>query len=276
MLLSAISQLRARPASEIGVGENTPVISCAPYVLPRRRIVTLSCGGAGRFYWEPHTHSEHELFWDVTGGPMLVSTPGRMWVVPPGGGLWIPAGTPHDVHLGEATRFEASFIAPSWCDLPAGVRALRVPRVACEIMSFLTLGAMAGEVRARAEQLVVDILAIHDDEVIDLPMPLDPRLRRVVQFVLGDLAADRTLEAWSAIAAMSPRNFTRRFRAETAMSFGDWRTLARMRLATTLLAGGEPVARVAARIGYANPSAFTAAFRRVTGRTPAAIAAVAL
>ena len=40
--------------------------------------------------------------------------------------------------------------------------------------------------------------------------------------------------------------------------------------AIALLAEGYSVSQVADRVGYATPSAFVAAFRRVTGHTPAA------
>ena len=38
-----------------------------------------------------------------------------------------------------------------------------------------------------------------------------------------------------------------------------------------MLAAGEPVSRVAGRVGYDTPSAFVAAFRRETGQTPGAL-----
>jgi AraC-like DNA-binding protein len=52
------------------------------------------------------------------------------------------------------------------------------------------------------------------------------------------------------------------------MSFGQWRTQARMRAAVADLADGLPVGVVARRVGYATASAFVSAFRRCTGRTP--------
>jgi AraC-like DNA-binding protein len=42
-----------------------------------------------------------------------------------------------------------------------------------------------------------------------------------------------------------------------------------MQAALPLLAAGDPVSRVAPRVGYETPSAFVAAFRRETGVTPA-------
>ncbi|GES29907.1 helix-turn-helix domain-containing protein [Streptomyces angustmyceticus] len=54
------------------------------------------------------------------------------------------------------------------------------------------------------------------------------------------------------------------------MPFGQWRTRVRLRAAMPLLAGGATVAAVAARVGYASPSAFVAAFRRAVGVPPGA------
>lgn len=56
----------------------------------------------------------------------------------------------------------------------------------------------------------------------------------------------------------------------TGLPSGRWRTLLRLQSALPLLAGGEVVGRIAARVGYETPSAFIAAFRRGTGTTPAA------
>jgi AraC-like DNA-binding protein len=54
------------------------------------------------------------------------------------------------------------------------------------------------------------------------------------------------------------------------MTFGSWRTQVRLRASLPLLAAGMPVATAARRVGYATPSAFVAAFRRVTNTTPGA------
>ncbi|MEV0405653.1 helix-turn-helix domain-containing protein [Actinoallomurus sp. NPDC050550] len=54
------------------------------------------------------------------------------------------------------------------------------------------------------------------------------------------------------------------------MTFGRWRTQARLRSALVLLARGTPVAVVARRVGYATPSAFVAVFHRALGVSPGA------
>ena len=52
------------------------------------------------------------------------------------------------------------------------------------------------------------------------------------------------------------------------MSVGTWRQRARLVAALELLAGGEPVGRVAAAVGYSTPSAFGAMFVRHMGTSP--------
>jgi len=275
MLLSKFNHLQARPAVHAELTESADAPVSQIYVPAGRRLITLGCGGAGRFHWEPHRHHEHELFWGVRGGPMLVVAAGRLWVIPPGGALWVPAGVPHEVHLSEATRFEATFVDTRWKTEWVQVQPVAVPRVAAELFDFLSFGTMATEMRDRAEQLVLDVVGLQGESLIDLPMPRDPRLVRVVQIALADLSIERSLDEWCALAAMSQRNFTRRFRAETRMSFTEWRTVARMRVASAMVAAGEPLGVVAARVGYQTPSAFISAFRRVTGRTPGSLVRLA-
>ncbi|WP_342212545.1 AraC family transcriptional regulator [Serratia fonticola] len=72
----------------------------------------------------------------------------------------------------------------------------------------------------------------------------------------------------AAEAGMSRRTFTRVFRAQTGVSFSEWRQQACLLAAITRLNNGESVTRVALDLGYGSSSAFTALFRRVLGVPP--------
>lgn len=72
----------------------------------------------------------------------------------------------------------------------------------------------------------------------------------------------------------SSRTLARLFGAETGMSFGRWRTRARLRAGLEHMAANRPLAAVAHHVGYTTPSSFIAAFRQETGRTPGAYFAV--
>jgi AraC-like DNA-binding protein len=95
-----------------------------------------------------------------------------------------------------------------------------------------------------------------------IPMPHDPRLRRVCTRLLADPSDTRTLDAWSEIAGASARTLARLFESELQ--------LVRFHNALEAIAREEPIERIAAGNGYRSPSAFSAAFRAVMGHAPTA------
>ena len=77
-----------------------------------------------------------------------------------------------------------------------------------------------------------------------------------------------TIDDWCVALGMSRRAFTRLFREETGLSFSAWRQQACLVAALPRLVAGEPVTAVAIDLGYDNPAAFTAMFKRVLGASP--------
>ena len=100
-------------------------------------------------------------------------------------------------------------------------------------------------------------------------MPLDRRLLRIAQAVLEQPQDNRSLEDWATWAGLSARSLSRLFRAETALSFAQWRQQARLSRGLEQLAEGTAVATVADALGYDSVSAFVAMFRRNLGQPPA-------
>lgn len=58
------------------------------------------------------------------------------------------------------------------------------------------------------------------------------------------------------------------FRVETGLSFARWRTHVRIRAAIPMLTKGAFIGATTRAVGYRKPSAFIAAFQRITGQTP--------
>jgi AraC-like DNA-binding protein len=123
--------------------------------------------------------------------------------------------------------------------------------------------------RRRAEAVLRDLLVPVPVSTIHVPA-VSKRLALIAQSLTDDPADDRDLAAWGRLVGASSRTLARAFVAETGMTFGAWRTQVRLLASLPLLAAGMPVATVARRVGYATPSAFVAAFRRVTNTTPGA------
>lgn len=84
----------------------------------------------------------------------------------------------------------------------------------------------------------------------------------------GDPGSDRTLTELGRAVGAGERTLSRLFRAETGMTFPQWRAQLRLRNSLTLLATGRSVTATAMTCGYSTPSAFTAAFHATFGTTP--------
>ncbi|MEW6344262.1 MAG: AraC family transcriptional regulator [Paraburkholderia sp.] len=91
----------------------------------------------------------------------------------------------------------------------------------------------------------IGLLAVLLDEIADargapivLPTPNDPALRSVAQRWLRQPDDEAGLEVLAAAAGLSRRGLSRNFKAETGLSVGRWRPLARLIHGIELLVPG--------------------------------------
>ena len=97
------------------------------------------------------------------------------------------------------------------------------------------------------------------------------RLRRVVEHMRANLAADLSLAGLAALSGLSPTHFARSFRA--AIGEPPHRYLTRLRIneACSLLERTKlPITEVAIRCGFEQANHFAAMFRQLTGVSPRA------
>lgn len=95
-------------------------------------------------------------------------------------------------------------------------------------------------------------------------------IRDVHEWILGNLAADLSVEALAARAAMSSRNFARLFKREIGMTPGDYVEAVRVEAARRMLEESDtPLKKVARMCGFADQSGLRRAFVRRINVTPA-------
>lgn len=222
---------------------------------------------AGRkFDW--HSHSEHQLAWSPEG-VLVVRTESGSFVLPPARALWIPAGTAHETQSSGTAVLRSVYVRTNRCAIkwnaPTPVAVTPLLR---ELIPHLEVTELDEKARARGEAVLFDLLAPIAVASIDARLPSDDRARHVADALLAEPADSRTLAEWGHDVGASSRTLARAFLTETGLSFGRWRTLVRLQAALVQLAEGLPVNVVAARVGYATPSAFVSAFRAHTGVTP--------
>jgi AraC-like DNA-binding protein/mannose-6-phosphate isomerase-like protein (cupin superfamily) len=217
--------------------------------------------------WEPHAHPTHELLWNARG-PSSVTVGSRTWAITPTTGLWLPAGTVHSARAPAGTWYRtAQFGVHAVAPLAAGPVAVDVTPLLGLLLERLVDPDLTAGSRALTEQMVLDVLTPAPHQVL-VRRPQAALLQPVVAAVDADPGDPRTLADWADQLGVSARTLTRAFRAETGMSLGRWHAAVRAQQAVLLLAAGESVDDVADAVGYRSASAFGAAFRRQTGRTP--------
>ncbi|MBD0293227.1 MAG: helix-turn-helix domain-containing protein [Jiangellaceae bacterium] len=96
-------------------------------------------------------------------------------------------------------------------------------------------------------------------------------LAPVLDYMAGHLDREMTVESLARLAAMSPRTFARRFRAETGSTPYDWLLARRVAEAQRLLEeGDDPIETVASRSGFGTAAVLRHHFARRLGTTPQA------
>lgn len=220
--------------------------------------------------WPAHSHDAHELVW-VRRGAMTTRADGRIFAVPEGRGIWLPAGTEHSGDVTSGVTLYGTLFSPD--DTPGGftapgrVTVVTMTPVLESLLTYLADEHLDPQARARAEAVVYDVLS-PDDAPLDLPVPDDPRIDRIVHTLLADPGDFTGLDVWARRLGTSERTVTRAFRESTGLSFGRWRLTLRIQRSLTLLSEGIPVRDVAAALGYAQTSTFIDTFRRLMGATP--------
>ena len=218
-----------------------------------------------------HDHAEQQLVYP-SHGLLIVSTARGSWVVPPQRAVWLPAAVAHAHQAYGATQLR-TVAFPVDAD-PFGLIwpvVLSVSRLLRELIIAIT----DDPPRPPGEQDDLRRVVLHQLRPapalqFHLPQPADERLRDVTAILAGDPGSDRTLAELGRAVGAGERTLSRLFRAETGMTFPQWRAQLRLHHSLTLLATGRSVTATAMECGYSTPSAFTAAFHATFGTTPGA------
>ena len=240
--------------------------------VPRELIATARDYAAGELFPD-HQHARGQFAYAARGA-ISVHTPQGNWLVPPQRACWLPAGLVHGMRMHGAVTMHNVFVAPdaiASMGLPQHCQVLDATPLLRQLLAeAVTVDALYVQASraGRLMALLLDEIAAMAPLPLSAPLPQEPRLARLCMQLFQQPSLDYSLDAMAAQSGMSRRTFTRQFRAQTGLGFAQWRQQACLLAAITRLAEGQSVTRVALDLGYASPSAFTAAFRRVLGQSP--------
>ena len=117
-------------------------------------------------------------------------------------------------------------------------------------------------------KLIVEEIKEMSELPLNVPLPAEPKMAKLCREILDAPSINTDLDTLAHKMGMSRRSFTRLFRVQTGMSFGEWRQQACLLSALTQLSLGKSVTEVALELGYSNTSAFTSSFQRTMSVPP--------
>ena len=235
----------------------------------------------------PHRHDWAQLAMSATGVVRLTVDHGT-YIVPPTRAVWVPPGVEHAI-----TVLEDADLLTLYLHQPHGRCGLQLARARqaewqqCRVLEVSDLlRALALELdttrdgtgpplaaavlqrERRLSALIFDELRRARPVALGVDLPNDKRLRALCEAVLDNPTLHTTLDGWARDSGASPRTVMRLFRSELGTSFVQWRQQVLLARAVSLAARKMPMAAIAAELGYASPSAFSAMVRRSVGAPP--------
>jgi AraC-like DNA-binding protein len=236
-------------------------------------IATLSYEYPSGFLVPEHAHGSDQLIYAVRG-LMEVHSAQSVWLMPPTFALWVPAGTQHSIRMSAAVSMRTLYLRPG---------IARREDANCTVLSISPLlrelileTVQIGKLRSRTSDhcALRDLTALRIARATSIPtqirMPREHRALGVATKLLNRLTEAPSLQILCKEVGVSTRTLQRLFRNEVGVDADSWRQQVRLTRAIEYLIAGKSVKQVAFAVGYSQPSAFVAAFRRVYGKTPKA------
>lgn len=211
-------------------------------------------------------------------GALRLEAHGRSWLLPPARAALIAAGEAIRVAIPQPVTTSSVLFDPGFAPQPpAPLVVFDLSPLARALVSECVSWPDAAEpLPAYARSLFGALAAVAwrlalQPSPVTVPAGQSPELRRALTLTDARLADEVRFEDVARAVGLAPRSLARRFEDECGMT---WRAvLRRMRVlrAVEELAGSDDsVTAIAHRVGYTSLSAFNAAFRELTGRTPTA------
>jgi len=217
-----------------------------------------------------HQHRQGQLVLALHGA-VTCSAANRLWIVPPGSGIWIPGNVPHSNQVTANARLSYLFVEPGAAALPEQCCILSVSPMLREMI--LRLADVPGSYApddhvGRLVRVLLDELTLMPKEGLELPVSSHPKIAAIAAALTAEPSDRRTLGEWAAHVAMSERSLKRLMVLETGLTFGRWLRQLHLVIALRELAGGASVQRVSSNLGYESATAFIVMFKKALGITP--------
>jgi len=209
-------------------------------------------------------------------GALRLEAHGQVWLLPPARAALIAADEPIRVAIPQpvttsSVLFDRGF-AP---DPPAPLTVFDLSPLARALVTECVAWPEADEpLPAYARSLFGALVAVawrlaEQPSPVTVPAGRSPELRRALAVTEERMADDLGFDEVAGEVGLTPRSLARRFEDECGATWtAVLRRMRVLRAVERLAADDDSVTAIAHAVGYTSLSAFNAAFRDLTGRTP--------
>ena len=217
----------------------------------------------------------HYLLYAMAG-TMRLEARGRRWTLPPARAALIAAEEPITISILSRLTSASVLFAPDFMPVPRHVLSVfDISPLARELIGECRQwGPESGPLSPYARNvfaLLADVVCTLAETPTPcvMPVPTSPELTRAIKLTEETAAAKPTFVEIARATGQSPRALARRVSGELGMTWSEALRRIRIIRAVEALAGTEaPVTEIALEVGYNSISAFNAAFRDLTGKSP--------
>lgn len=219
-----------------------------------------------------HRHARGQLVY-ANSGIMELRTSHEYWILPPLRGLWIPPQVDHEMIARTPVSLRTLYVNVDAVHhalptMPTGITVTPLLRELLASAAAIPVDYPPDSFEQRLLSLTVEGMKRSTESGLRLPMGTDKRLRRICEALLQHPGDPRSLAQWGDYVGATPRTLSRLFQNEIGMPFTNWRQQLRIIDAIPRLIAGERIGQVADSLGYGSQAAFTAMFKRLTGKAP--------
>ncbi|WP_339389749.1 helix-turn-helix transcriptional regulator [Vibrio neptunius] len=216
-----------------------------------------------------HKHQKGQLLY-APRGCMNFALSNSVCILPPTKAVWIPPDTVHRAFMTNVVAYRSLYFDCNAFRCPDSITIIEVS----ELLKAL-INKMAFWPVDKPEIEMNNYTALFWEEFdhsktysYELPLPTDRRLNSFRLRVSDEAFLAPDLVTLANSAGASTKTVTRIFKAETGMSYQEWRQQWRTLKAIELLCRERQVSDVAHWLEFSSDSAFIAFFKKQMGQTP--------
>lgn len=199
----------------------------------------------------------------------------KIYLSTPEFAIWLPPQSSHHSLALTNINYVIIHFKKDICDsLPSKIRTLKINGIVKEIIKDFSKREVDYPSSKADENLalvLVEQLALSEDFDCFLPISEDDVIKKITNKMLNDPNGVYSLKFWSNKLGLSERTLSRRFLYSTGINYNEWNLRRKVLLAIRLLQEGKTVKYVSTTLGYNDPSAFIAMFKKRMAVSPGQI-----